>query len=558
MKNDTQQNSMLYFCDHCTDPNDPSKGFSGTADEVKNHWLSFHLNGDESTSEPIRNEAIEMQQSDTIFYCDYCINPNDSSKLVSGTLDEIYDHWLASHLDGMISLPFQFHAVDVAKCFHCTEIGTYHDLVEHHKNQHADKFFAISDRLNIKKCGICQFKDGNLIEHFKSSHESVSPPKTFNPVFYSEEKVTELLNIKAEKTHHCIECCLTFHTHAETYKHFAGVHAENGIEANPFIDSNPFVVFQSQPAYLICGFCAKIVDVNQYLNHFKKHSYNFKCSRCTYRSPDLAQLVFHERKIHSNDTFSYHCSVFPDWLRNKNLNTKMVFTNGLVLKYYNVLGTKFDDSKLFDIFIDGILDAKKECLEQMMKSNEMQDKQLSQDATRVAEDPAYVAELKRQRSLKYCLYIGGIRDNLKSMGLQNVFLNLCQKLEVNVTAGDIKQIVEMNANGLSVELYKPELKKMILNRTKNRTIWSSELIQVPKGEHPWKISINNELTPFFTNISKAAMALLKKGVIYSFKMGKDGFGFKRTNTDASKIVRSKQELLDYTKTSESSALVQLI
>lgn len=350
---------MVFYCDYCIASNDLNNLFSGTADEVREHCLSAHLNG--SISQPIENSAIEEHSKNTIFYCDYCINSKDPNKVFCGSFDEVYDHWLSSHLNDSISQPFQFHAVGRLRCYHCGKLDSFQKLVKHHKTRHTNKMFAVSDQENMKKCGICRFKDGNLIEHFKCTHEAEFSSKVFNPVLYLEERIIELLNINAENEFHCIECNETFPTHAETYCHFAILHA--GIDANPFIGG------QNNPAYLICGFCAKIVDVNQYLNHFKKHSYNFPCTTCSYRSSDLAELVFHQRTVHNSDTLDHHCSVFPDWLRNKNLNTKLVFNNGLVLKNCNVLGTKFDDSKLFNIFVDGILDAKKERLEQMMKMN---------------------------------------------------------------------------------------------------------------------------------------------------------------------------------------------
>ncbi|XP_055307345.1 uncharacterized protein LOC129571560 [Sitodiplosis mosellana] len=549
---EAKKSDTLFFCDYCTDPNDSSKSFSGTAEEVHAHWLSSHVN--ESISQPSQCHGIknEAQQTNTMFYCDHCIDSSDSSELCSGTVAEVYEHWLTSHLNDRIAHPFQFYAVDLAKCFHCAEVGTYHDLVKHHKHQHKSKFFTISDRLNRDRCGICHFKDDNLIEHFRSSHESVSSSKIFNPVFYSEERITELLNINAEKEHRCIECSQTFETHVETYQHFAVAHADQ--------DVNPFVGGQSQPVYLICGFCMKIVAVNQFLHHFKKHSYNFPCSKCAYRSSDLAELVFHERKVHSNDSLNYHCAVFPDWLRNKFHNTKMVFPNGLVLKNFNVLGTKFDDSKLFGVFIEGILDAKKECLEQMMKMNpassndgETQKEQISQEgpvAAPSALDATLIAELNKQLCLRHNLYVDGIRSCLKDIGLQNVFLKLCQQLEVNMSASDIKRIEEKNSNGMSVELHRMDLKMMILNRMKTRTIWSNELVQLSEDQTPWKISIIKELTPYYSGIWRKAVELSKRNAIHSLRITDEGLKVTRTPTEAGHTVRSEQELLDYIEKTE--------
>lgn len=178
---------------------------------------------------------------------------------------------------------------------------------------------------------------------------------------------------------------------------------------------------------------------------------------------------------------------------------------------------------------------------------------MAKETSRDASNSVVIAELKKQRNLKNFIYIHGIRSNLNSVECRDVFLKLCEKLNVNASVSDIKHIFEKTINGFSLELNRMELKKTIMHRIRIRTIWSNELLQLAKDESPWKISIQHELTPFYIDISKVALDLCKKNAIYSFRLGDDGFEVRRTATEPFKTVQSKKELLDYSKKLEAAA-----
>lgn len=263
------------------------------------------------------------------------MNDEKPTESFSGTIDEIYVHWIKSHLDESICKPFQFYAVALVGCFHCEETGTHHDLVNHHKQQHPSKQFTIFDRIDPKKCGICQFKDGNLVEYFETKHQTAAKQTCLNPITYSKERIKKFLSINM---------------HQNLYSS------------------------QKRPGYLICGFCQKKVDFVRYLSHYNEHYYEFKCSHCTlFRSADLVELVLHEKNAHSIDSLNFHCTSFSSWIRKKYLNTTLVFGNGLILKNFNVIRTKFDESKHFEEFINEFLNSKREEVKKRLESEDTDD-----------------------------------------------------------------------------------------------------------------------------------------------------------------------------------------
>lgn len=223
--------------------------------------------------------------TDTVFFCVYCLDKSEFGKSFSGTFDEVYSHWSSNHKSASNS--FLFHAVSLSICLHCNKIGTYHDLVKHHNERHPNKAFGIADRNDESKCGICQFRGSNLIEHITNKHDCL--PSIFNPICYSEQTIVK--------------------------------YSTTGIEQLSINDKN-------EPVYSICGFCKDKISHNNYLNHFKDHTYSFCCSQCAYKSTDLSGMVCHEKIRHDIESLNYHCSIFPGWIKSKFFDTNIVFANG--------------------------------------------------------------------------------------------------------------------------------------------------------------------------------------------------------------------------------------
>lgn len=251
------------------------------------------------------------------FFCFYCLDRIEfnATKLFNGTIDGVYGHWLAKHATESLSKPFKFYAVAFVSCFHCNHIGTYHDLVKHHNENHIDQQFVIVNQTETKKCGICHFNAGDLIEHFKVQHDLKTIPKFFNPIYYSEKRINELLAINVHRKHQCHRCNGIFETQDEITAHLRISHSGECVQSSEFIDNKRTV------NHLICGYCQQNVDASRLLNHFREHSYKFLCTKCPYQSDDLSDLMCHEKIVHNIDITETHFGSFPTWMKNKFFNT---------------------------------------------------------------------------------------------------------------------------------------------------------------------------------------------------------------------------------------------
>lgn len=270
---------------------------------------------------------------------------NESGDWIGGAIEDVYIHWQLSHV---ISKPFRFYVAQTAVCQFGDAIGTYSELMKHQQQVHPNDIPAVVCYDDPKKCGICLKSVDVMHEHFEMEHKAITKKRLFNPMRMSDASLDELMKIEIHKKRQCGHCDAIFETENEIDIHHSIGHENMEKISIPYIDNgNPF---------LICGYCHHKIDREHYLMHIKSHPYVFKCWNCLYESKDLVDLVLHDQKMHDRNTLDYHCSVFPDWLNGFYNNTKMVFPNGLVLRNYNLIGTKFDDSKMFDVYIDGMAD----------------------------------------------------------------------------------------------------------------------------------------------------------------------------------------------------------
>lgn len=459
------------------------------------------------------------------------MDPEDLSKSFSGTIDVVYSHWLAKHGNESVLKPFQFYAVALVNCFYCDVVGTYTDLVEHHQKVHLIEKFAIVDRIDRTKCGVCHSQDEDLIEHFDRIHSDLA---AFNPIQYTEERIVELLTVNIYKDPQCLHCMHIFKTQIELMEHYAIFHG-GAMFGNDSASRN-------QPSYLICGHCQKKVDRNRYMEHFKVHVYHFRCSKCSYRSVDLVELILHENNAHGLNTLNYHCKQFSGWLKNQYLNTNVVFDNGLILQNFNVAGTKYDNNILFDMFIVEFLDLTKERVLQRIEANGNQHQSSPPEANTI--DPSLEAELNEQRKHSKNIYISGTPNNLNDNNLHEIFQKLCKKLEVNLLPGDVKEIYQCK-NGIIVKLNSIELKDMILCGMQNKIIRSGDLFELSKDEKSWKIQVRNHMTKFYRDIWIAATKYKEQGALYSFRLSGRGVVIRRTSTDGEHVILSKEQLIEF-------------
>lgn len=472
----------------------------------------------------------------------------------------MYGHWLDKHANQSLSKPFRFNAVPLVVCFHCEYVGIYHDVVIHHEEQHSGQQLLIVNKRDSKRCGVCNFKDGNLFEHFQTEHDSNAKSNAFNPIKYSEKRIAELLKISVHKKHQCQECKEIFETEQEIIEHFTAAHNGQMVQSKEVVVGN-----RSTPDHMICGYCHEKLDCTKLLNHFWEHTYNFYCSQCSYQSADLSELICHEHSVHAIDNVKSHCDFFPDWIRAKLFNSDIVFHNGLTLKMFNVLKTKFDESKSFDVFIDGFLDLKKKEATKKIKLIEM-NKNASQASNAstlhgraqtgsnaasnrrhsIAIESATTFELMKQQQLAKNIYLYGIENNMRISSLERLFIRLCRLIRVDIKLSDIEEIVQMT-RGVLVKFHELEKKDMFMCQKGTPFVQAKDLLPLRRGERSWRIYIQNDMTSYYYDILRAAKDLRNRNILHSFHLVFEGFAVKLTAAGAECIVQSKEELMDLVK-----------
>lgn len=267
------------------------------------------------------------------FYCTHCMDTNESNEPIGGSIDDVYQHWRASHIVHISSKPFQFCVAEIAVCRFDNVSGTYRELLKHQQEVHPNEPLAIVSYDDRNRCGICH--KPTEVDHFEKEHKTGLKKDVFNPMRLSDQKLDELLKIEIHKKRQCGHCSVIFETEEEMDTHHSIAHENMEKISNPYTDY--------QAPVLICGYCQTKVTRDDYFAHVKSHSYVFRCWKCTHQTNDLVDLVVHDKFLHERDTLDYHCSMFPDWIRAQFNDTKILFSNGLVVRNYNLIGTKFDD-----------------------------------------------------------------------------------------------------------------------------------------------------------------------------------------------------------------------
>lgn len=277
----------------------------------------------------------------------------------------MYAHWLTWHTSPANLKPFQYFVVEYVSCYHCPAIGTYFELVKHHKDAHrsADRF-AIVSQSDRKKCALCPYYGYGIIAHFDTVHKlviktlSTRQVRSANIPFRMNNTILDgHLERKFHKKQKCGCCNAVFEIERELREHHSKCHQMSKMTIKEFYDNNN--------THLICNCCHTKVDRNLYLGHIETHAFDFECNICNFYTTDMIELVKHDKVKHGfKETFQYRCLQFKNRLKRDYLKTRVIFGNGLVLTKQNLLNTKYDDSKQFEMFVDTLLKIKKERLTQ--------------------------------------------------------------------------------------------------------------------------------------------------------------------------------------------------
>lgn len=457
-----------------------------------------------------------------------------------------------SHLNQIPLKPFQFNVSEIAVCRFGDAIGTYNELVKHQQQVHSNEPLAIVDYHDRKKCGICLKTTDELIEHFQNEHKMLLQKKYFNPMQLSDAKLNELLKIDIHKKMQCGHCDAVFETEDELLIHHSIGHGNKEKISIQFVDKSN--------AYLICGYCQIKVNHDEYFTHFKQHPYVFKCWKCTYQSKDLVELVCHDKYVHNRNTLDYHCSMFPDWVKTHFINTKMVFSNGLVLRNYNLIGTNLDVSNIFDKFIAGLLEVIKDRFSLSIKPKNSFDEfeiigkdEISKPVAVGNEEKDFLqAELKKQNELANNLVILKL-PRIPDMDIRDTFLKLCNKIKVKVTIDDIQHIHRRPREGREghddtlVSLKSYELKEEIRYAAQKQIIFSADIFKLQPEQWSKQIKVISHTTRYYSEMLSIAKEARSERKICHYELSTRGVQIKRTQTSDDRFFTSKTDLLKYIK-----------
>lgn len=496
-------------------------------------------------------------QPSFFFYCEHCLEANESGgDLVGGTITDVHKHWQSSHLVHLPSKPFEFSAAQIGVCHHGDAIGTYRELLKHQRQTHSgsDSLIIVSyeDR---SKCGICLKMPALMADHFEAEHKTNSPAEWFNPMRFSDRQLDELLTIDVHKRLKCGNCDQIF----ETDNDF-DIHHSIGHEGKPKL-SMPHD--EHADSHLICGYCQNKIDRDAYISHIKSHPYVFKCWKCSYQTNDLVNLVIHDKKLHERDTLAYHCHMFSEWLKSHFNKTKMVFPNGLAVKNFNLVGTKFDDSKVFGVYLDGFVELvrnKFELLDQIgagFEIGEVHGKHGNGGAddgstpttttatavTTSTDDAFLLNELSKQNELANNLLIHCLPRST-TMDPIDIMMKLCERLEIKVSRDDILA-TQRRFDDLIVTLKSYELKEKIRNTASMYTINSGDIFDLHSDERNKRIKIISHTTRYYVEMLSIAREARRGRMIHWYELTKQGIEVKRSFTSDPRVFISKVELQNY-------------
>lgn len=487
---------------------------------------------------------LKPDQPVLFFYCAHCLDANESGESIGGSIDDVYKHWQTSHIINLPSKSFLFSVAPIGVCQFGDAIGTYRELLKHQHHSHPNESLAIVSVDDRKKCGICLKPSDSMIEHFEIEHKTLSRTEVFNPMRMSDGQLDHLLSIEVHKKRQCGHCDAVFETDNEIDIHHEIGHEQLEKISKPYVDS--------RSPYLVCAYCQVAVDRDEYLIHVKSHPYVFKCWKCTYQTKALVDLVFHDKQMHERDTLDYHCAMFSEWIKSHFEKTKMIFPNGLVLRNYNLFGTTFDDSKLFGVFVDGLVALVKNKFELLNNANgayEMNELQEPTDVNQstptsaTPDDSAfYLSELIKQNELANNLLI--LKMPRMNMDPSEMFLKLCHKLHINVSMDDIQQSCRRN-DDIIVTLKSYELKEEIRYSASMHRIESADLFELQPDQWNKKIKVISHTTRYYSDMLSISREARKDRLISHYELTKQGIQIKRSPSSDDRIFISKAELANF-------------
>lgn len=248
---------------------------------------------------------------------------------------------------------------------------------------------------------------------------------------------------------------------------------------------------------LLCGKCEKKLAEIEYFKHIEMHA-----------KQSQIQTKIQLTSIHSN--------------------TKVIFSNGLVLTKYNLSTTHLGDNKKFDVFVNALLSIKteeKDVATSSSSSFEVDPPVVSSKLiSRCLQREAWREEFENQMKHMSTIKISGI---FRRGELNDMFLKICQHLQFPIKLEtDIFGIHRAEREIIVVKFNDIIKKRQFLKRAFIRERFSTRDIfeDVPSHQSA-KIKFKDYMTKYYANIEKHLANASQKGKINSYKLTENGFTF---------------------------------
>lgn len=418
----------------------------------------------------------DQQVDSKLFFCFDCFDEGDFRKSVNGTPGDLHNHWKERHSS---SSPFRFYVFLLSKCFYCPELHTFPHLVKHHSKHHPNESFKVDER-------------------YAKNDLNISTEKVFNPIIYTEK----------------LESLLTWNLSNEIGES----------------SRSPQQATSNSVLYLFCGYCQQECNFTEYLEHFSINHFNWGCRYCSYTFNDIVDITKHEKNEHSREIGSNesHLSNLPNFLKNRFRHTKIVFSNGLVVEYYNLLRSKCKTSVQFD---DLIMEYANKC-KQRIRAMEIG-----------------MEELKLQLERVNKVFIG-FSNSIEVSKAKGIFYKICKKLKMNEAKSHIRDISEIKRSSFIAEfksdaqkIRKDFLDSAAKNPIRNRDLDDS--IFKRENENSDWISIRPDMTKYYFDTWRTAENYKKEKKLHSFELGDKGLLVKRSLRDPGEFCLSKSDIDRY-------------
>lgn len=265
------------------------------------------------------------------------------NRFISGTAENVYEHWLENH---SVAGQFRFYIETLVQCNYCNTISTYKGMLKHIEDFHPKLQICFVDVNVYNKCPLCHCSCNpiDLPKHFRNEHNLILEVNTLNPNRLTEEQFQQLQKIDVYKKPMCDHCGEIFDNEEGYHAHHELKHQSNAKRTSNVVDNS----FKG----LISTCCNQFIASTDFFNHLNVHSFEFTCQECNVTMSQLEDAAQHDLIKHKkNKSLELRCLTLNRTLRKMFLRTKLFYGNGIVLYKHNLLGTKYDDTEVFDRFL---------------------------------------------------------------------------------------------------------------------------------------------------------------------------------------------------------------